>query len=97
MTEPSGNSRKPEPWHLSRAISVTHILSTITIVGALFVFLSDVNTRISRNELNVMHLQQTQASDRQSAEKRYDDFRTDLRVINSKLDRLIEYTSRHND
>lgn len=89
----SGSStHEKEPWHLSRAISLTHILSTITIVGALFVFLSDVNSRINNNQLNIQHLQQVQQQDRQMAEKRYDDFRTDLRVINSKLDRLIEYT-----
>lgn len=81
-----------EPWHISRAVSITHILSTITIVGALFIYLSDQNERISTNETNILHLQQTQVEDRKAAERRYDDFRTDLRSINSKLDRLIEYT-----
>lgn len=81
-----------EPWHISRAVSITHILSTITIVGALFVYLSDQNSRVSNNELNIMHLQEAQVEDRKSAERRYDDFRTDLRGINTKLDRLIEYT-----
>ncbi len=91
------NNRHREPWHISRAVSITHIMSTVLIAGALFTYLSDQNNKISNNQLNIQHLQQTQVSDRQSAEKRYDDFRTDLRVINSKLDRLIQYTSRDHE
>lgn len=87
-----GFDHNREPWHISRAVSVTHILSTITIVGALFIYLSDQNQRISTNENNILHLQDTQQEDRKAAERRYDDFRTDLRSIDKKLDRLIEYT-----
>lgn len=92
MTDQAQNHWPREPWHLSRAISITHIISTITIVGVLFGYLSAQNERISNNELNIKHLQQSAIEDRQAAERRYDDFRTDLRSISSKLDRLIEYT-----
>ena len=86
------NRHEPEPWHISRAVSITHILSTITIVGALFVYFSDVNSRVNSNSLDIEHLQKNLVKDRKAAERRYDDFRTDLRTINGKLDRLIEYT-----
>lgn len=85
-----------EPWHISRAVSISHILATLTIAGALFVYLSGQAARIGNNELNITHLQQSQIDDRKAAQRRYDDFREDLRTINAKLDRLIENTS-HGD
>lgn len=83
-----------EPWHISRAVSVTHILSTITIVAAVFIFLSEQNSRISSNELNIAHLQQSRVADEARTEKRFDEIRSTMLRIDGKLDQLIRDRSR---
>lgn len=77
-------------WHLDRGISVTNILATASVVVAGVMYLGEQDTRISNLELNVQHLQQTALADQDRTEKKFDELKTDLRVINAKLDRLIE-------
>lgn len=77
-------------WHLDKSVSVAHIGTTIgLIVGALW-FFAGQDTRISNLELNIKHLQAERAADQGRTEKKFDELKTDLRMINTKLDRLIE-------
>jgi len=51
---------------------------------------SKQDERISVVETSVSLLQQARENDREQAEKKFDELKTDLRLINNKLDRLIE-------
>ena len=53
-------------------------------------YLAGQDSRISQAELNIRHLQEQRTQDRNASEKKFDELKTDLRLINSKLDRLIE-------
>jgi len=95
MTDPNrddrdGNDRRSDPWHISRAVSLTHILSTITIIGALFIYFSDMTGRVASNTLNIQHLQTTRADDQVRTDKKFDEIRGYMLRIESKLDRVIE-------
>ena len=91
MTEPRRDDyRRSEPWHISRAVSITHILSTVTIIGALFIYFSDMNGRVASNTLNIQHLQTTRADDQVRTDKKFDEIRGYMLRIESKLDRVIE-------
>ena len=91
MTDPNRDERRrSEPWHISRAVSLTHILSTVTIIGALFIYLSDVNGRVTSNALNIQHLKTTRADDLVRTDKKFDEIRGYMLRIESKLDRVIE-------
>ena len=95
MTDPNrddrdDNDRRSDPWHISRAVSLTHILSTITIIGALFIYFSDVNGRVNSNALNIQHLQTTRADDQVRTDKKFDEIRGYMLRIENKLDRVIE-------
>ena len=95
MTDPNrddrdNRDRRLDPWHISRAVSLTHILSTITIIGALFIYFSDVNGRVASNAQNIQHLQTTRADDQVRTEKKFDEIRGYMTRIENKLDRVIE-------
>ena len=77
-------------WHISKSISIGHIITTMTALLAAFWFFAQQDTRISNLELNVKHLQEQNVEERDRTEKKFDDLKTDLRLINAKLDRLIE-------
>jgi hypothetical protein len=83
-------------WHISKSISVGHILTTLTALLAAFWFFAQQDTRISSLELNYEHLRQSQLADQGRTEKKFEELKTDLRLINSKLDRLIEGRSNGN-
>lgn len=80
-------------WHVSKTINITHLLTTMAMLLSALWYLAGQDTRISQAELNIRHLQDQRIQDRTSAEKKFDELRTDLRLINTKLDRLIENQS----
>jgi len=88
---------RSDRWHLDKGIGVAHILTTFSFVLWGIWYLAGQESRISQTELNIKHLQEARISDQASAQRQYDEFRTDLRMINGKLDRLIEYQSRNNN
>ena len=72
-----------QPWHLDRNISISHILTTVSAIGAALIFASKLDTRVSLLEQASMQ-QQRDSADFKSV------VREDLKNINGKLDRLIE-------
>ncbi|WP_328186931.1 hypothetical protein [Marinobacter sp. OP 3.4] len=79
-----------ENWHVSKTINITHLLTTMAMLLSALWYLAGQDTRISQAELNIRHLQDQRVQDRETSEKKFDELKTDLRLINSKLDRLIE-------
>lgn len=72
---------------------MAHITTTGALIVTAVMYLAGQDTRLSNLELNVKHLQTERVADQDRTEKKFDELKTDLRVINSKLDRLIESKS----
>ncbi len=77
-------------WHIDKGIGVAHILTTFMLIVTALWYLAGQDRRIAVLEMGVSHLQQSRANDQQHSEKKFDELKTDLRLINAKLDRLIE-------
>ncbi len=92
MTEQASPS--PDRWHIDKGIGVAHILTTIGLVIGGMLYITGHDNRIAQNELNIRHLQSERIADQDRTEKKFDELKTDLRMINNKLDRLIESQSR---
>jgi hypothetical protein len=72
-------NEQPERWHLKKEIQVTHIVSTLMLVGAVFAYVSKIDQRLTIVETQLMA--QRDASVIQRAQ---------LERMDAKLDRLIE-------
>lgn len=82
-------------WHIDKGIGAVHIITTISLIITALWYLAGQDRRVAVIELGITHLQQSRTNDLQRTEKKFDELKTDLRTINSKLDRLIE--GRYND
>ena len=70
---------EPERWHLKKEIQITHVVSTLMLVGAVFAYVSKIDQRLTIVETQLMA--QRDASVIQRAQ---------LERMDAKLDRLIE-------
>ena len=70
---------EPERWHLKREIQLTHVISTILLVGTVFAYVNKIDQRLTVVEVQLV-------AQRQAMEVR----REQLERIDAKLDRLIE-------
>lgn len=81
-------------WHIDKgvppAVIITIILAVIGGVVAVVNMAVNQDRRIGSVELTVKHLEQTQEEDRKRARLKYNDLKTDLRIISRKLDRILE-------
>ena len=77
-------------WHIDKGIPIALILALLGIAYAGVQRLSAQDERISKVELSVQYIQQSRVIDQGRTEKKFDELKTDLRTINSKLDRIIE-------
>jgi len=76
MTEPE---RRVERWHLKKEIQLTHVISTILLIAAIFSYVSKIEQRLTIVETQLMA--QRDAAILQRAQ---------LERMDAKLDRLIE-------
>ena len=77
-------------WHIDKGIGVAHILTTLMLIVTALWYLAGQDKRIAVLESGFIYIQQSRANDQSRTEKKFDELKTDLRTINSKLDRLIE-------
>lgn len=81
-------------WHLDKGVSVAHIATTVALIITALWYLAGQDKRISNLELNYAHLKDARVEDQDRTSNKFDELKTDLRIINSKLDRLIESKAR---
>lgn len=77
-------------WHLDKGVPIAVIITVIVLAVGGMRHLGKQDERLSNVELTIEHLKQSRVSDQVRAEKKFDELKTDLRLINRKLDRLIE-------
>ena len=78
MTEPLVE-RRAERWHLKKEIQLTHVISTLILVGAVLAYVSKIEQRLTIVETQLL-------SQRESTTLQ----RAQLERMDAKLDRLIE-------
>jgi len=70
---------EPERWHLKKEIQVTHIVSTLMLVGAVFAYVSKIDQRLTIVETQLIAQRDSSMVQRAQLER-----------MDAKLDRLIE-------
>jgi hypothetical protein len=70
---------EPERWHLKKEIQITHVVSTLLLVGAVFAYVNKIDQR-----LTIVETQLIAQRDAASVQ------RVQLERMDAKLDRLIE-------
>ena len=71
--------RDYDQWHLDKRVNVSHILTTIALVGAMTSVWVNTNDRITRLEVQQEQAQRTAI-----------EIKNELRELNGKLDKLID-------
>lgn len=77
MVEPV--ERHAERWHLKKEIQVTHVISTLLLIGAVFAYVGKIEQRLSIVETQLMAQRDAAVIQRAQLER-----------MDAKLDRLIE-------
>ena len=70
---------EPERWHFKKEIQVTHVVSTLLLVGSVFVYVSKVEQRLTVVETQLLAQRDSTMVQRAQLER-----------MDAKLDRLIE-------
>lgn len=70
---------EPERWHLKKEIQITHVVSTLLLVGAVFAYVNKIDQRLTIVETQLI-------AQREAASVQ----RVQLERMDAKLDRLIE-------
>lgn len=75
-------------WHVSKTVNLGHLVTTGAMILAAIWYLAGQDTRLSRAELNIEHLQMSRANESARIEKKFDELKQDLRIISAKIDQL---------
>jgi len=75
--------RRAERWHLKKEIQLTHVISTLLLVGAVLAYVSKIEQRLTIVETQMLAQHDTAVLQRAQLEK-----------MDAKLDRLIERGSK---
>ena len=70
---------EPERWHLKKEIQVTHVISTLLLVGAVFAYVNKIDQRLTIVETQLIAQRDSSMVQRAQLER-----------MDAKLDRLIE-------
>ena len=82
MIEPL-TERRAERWHLKKEIQLTHVISTIVVIGAVLAYVSKIEQRLTIVETQLMAQRDATLLQRAQLER-----------MDAKLDRLIERGSK---
>ena len=75
--------RRAERWHLKKEIQLTHVISTLILVGAVLAYVSKIEQRLTIVETQLMAQRDATVLQRAQLER-----------MDAKLDRLIERGSK---
>lgn len=70
---------EPQGWYLKKEIQVTHVISTLLLVGAVFAYVSKIDQRLTIVETQLIAQRDSLMVQRAQLER-----------MDAKLDRLIE-------
>jgi len=78
------NNDRRQGWHVDKTVSITHVLTTATILVSGMFYLADQDKRISANSINIEHNAEASKRQEDRTTKALDD-------INKNLDRIADY------
>ena len=91
MTEYTGPERRGNGgWHLSKSLSLSHLVATFGIVIAGFTYVSDLEKDILSNGMDVQNLKETVQRHQDWNGKAFDEIKNMLSSISDRLNELAD-------
>ena len=79
-----------EHWHLSRSISLSHMLTTVALVVSGVIYVGDIDTKVEKQGVQIESMQREISQQRDDTKEMFDTLRDDMKGIDRKLDKLID-------
>lgn len=76
-------------WHIDRTISISHIISFVMMLAAVFVAFYRMENQVEINSQNIRYLQESIIEIKARAEQQRREIKGDFLNIQQKLDRII--------
>ena len=86
----TGIDRRQKHWHMERGISVTHLITTASLIASLFIFASRMDTRVTVLETEVSNGKITNTQLRAEMKESNAEIKQYLVRIESKLDKKMD-------
>jgi len=81
-------------WHLERSVSISHIISTLILAGAVASWAMAADTRIEVNKSEIGHSEQRLERVEQRLSGSYKQILEELKDLRARIDRLNDAQSR---
>ena len=73
-----------DQWHLSRSVSIGHLVTTLVAVISAFIYLSDIKENVALNSLAIQNIKESNTSMFARIDKNVD-------KLSVKMDRIFEF------
>ena len=80
----------PERWHLRKELNIGHLLTTAALFAGLVGWGNALDGRVTAMEVEIGHVKQTQAQQREDALRAQADMISELRAIRQRIDEMAE-------
>ena len=77
-------------WHLDKKVNLSHIVATLTLAAAIFMWGSKIEQRIALVEASSTRQAQVDQAQDQEFRRSVVEMREDIRELSRKIDKLIE-------
>ena len=81
-------SQQKEKWHLSKSVSLSHILTTITMAACFVAYLNSIDDRIDENKYRLDSVERAIEAEHEYVKEAFDQIREDLNYIRDRLDKI---------
>lgn len=81
--------KEPEGWHIRKEIQLGHLLTTLTIVVSVILYISVLERRISLIELTVLNQKETDTRQDRQMENQVQMIQRSLEKLDTKLDKNL--------
>ena len=82
-----------EDWHISRTVSISHMLATIAMAATLFSWASDVDKRIAGNAQAIIHHRELVDQHVTAMKADITEIKRGIEKLDHKFEKLIERTN----
>jgi len=89
--------RREEHWHLSKSISIGHLMTTLAVVLSGVLYVGDIDTQVQTQAVEIKAIRDAQSHERKITESMFSRLREDMKSIGEKLDKLIDRELRKAD
>ena len=81
---------KDNSWHLSKTVNISHLLTTVTLVIGMVIYVGAIKTEVAIHQAQIDNMKETMLTNQQSNHQMFD-------KIDKKLDRLFDLFHSAND